>query len=396
VICAACGHDNPERTEFCQACRAFLGWADPVADPGEAPPARSGGGSPARGVPAPGVPAAGVPAAGVPAAAAPASGHPPVGVHGAGVPGADVPGADVPGAGVPGAGAAAGGAAAGGAAAAGGPAPGRAVRRPDERPEPAPQPQRAAGPEERRPSGDRYCPECGAGNARTRALCDRCGARLEVAEAAQAAGPWWRRIIPGGRSRQYRVGERPPGRRRRRPRLGVPILVAVLVVGGVAARHQIRRLGDYVRDQVSTPSAVNPRTEQASSAAPHHPAQAAFDNASNRCWMPNRTGQGIGQYLRVDFERPVRLLKVIVLSGCSTEKDEFLRQGRPRGLQIATMTDAGHRAVHEIMLADQPGQQIFTLREPDVRVVRITVTSTYGARPDTRVGIAEIEFFGRS
>ena len=83
-----------------------------------------------------------------------------------------------------------------------------------------------------------------------------------------------------------------------------------------------------------------------------------------------------------------------MLSGCSPDKDEFIRQGRPHGLTFVTTSPAGHHS-HEFTLADQPGQQTLSLREPDVTRVRITVTSSYAASSRTHLAIAEIEFFGR-
>jgi hypothetical protein len=267
------------------------------------------------------------------------------------------------------------------------------ARRPDERPagrvhppveEHAPRP----------PSGDLYCPSCGTGNARSRELCERCGARLKVdAWAPEGRRPWWR--LPQRRAaRPYLAGERPPGRRWRRPRVGIPILVIALVAGGLAVRGQVGRFSSLIRDQIGTPPAANPVHERASSAAPGHLAGQAFDGVSNHCWMPRAPGSGTGQFLEVDFTPPVRLLKIVVLSGCSTDKDEFIRQGRPHGLKILTVSPAGHHS-HDYALADQPGQQTLSLREPDVTRVRITVTSSYNAAPGTRTAIAEIEFFGR-
>jgi len=171
--------------------------------------------------------------------------------------------------------------------------------------------------------------------------------------------------------------------------------VIALVAGGLAVRGHVGRLSSFVRDEVTTPGEVNPVRARASSAAPGHQAAYAFDGVSNRCWMPRPAGNGAGQYLEVDFRPPVRLLKIIVLSGCSTEKDAFLRDGRPRQLTVLTVSQTGH-VNHEFALADQPGQQTFSLRDPGVTRVRITVDSSYGARRDTRVAIAEIEFFGRT
>jgi hypothetical protein len=171
--------------------------------------------------------------------------------------------------------------------------------------------------------------------------------------------------------------------------------VAALVVGVLVARPYLGQFWNYIRDQTATPSAVNPVRESASSVAPGHPAHAAFDGVSNRCWMPNRAGGATNQYLEVNFTPAVRMLKVVVLPGCSPDKNQFVQQGRPSGLRFEMRTADHRNPIHQITLADQPGPQTFTLREAAVTAVRIVITGSYGAQPRTRVAIAEIEFYRR-
>jgi hypothetical protein len=262
------------------------------------------------------------------------------------------------------------------------------ARRPDEQvTRAARQPVRQ--PAARPPAGDLYCPECGTGNARSRALCERCGAPLALAADAPRL-PWWRRRPPG-----YQAGARPARRSWRRPRVSVPIVLAALLVAAVLGRGSLGRAVDYVRDQASTPRAVQPNAATASSSAAGHPAAAAFDGATNRCWMPTAAGSATGQHLDATFAPPVRLLKVVVFAGCSPDKDVFVRQGRPRQLTLDIDAADGTRTTATIELADQPGQQTFTVRAPDVAAVRITVTAAYQVPRGAHVAIAEVEFYRR-
>ncbi|WP_437441674.1 NADase-type glycan-binding domain-containing protein [Streptomyces cavourensis] len=72
-----------------------------------------------------------------------------------------------------------------------------------------------------------------------------------------------------------------------------------------------------------------PAAYRASSEAGEHPA-AAFDGFNNRYWAPEKAGDGVGQYLETDFAQPVRMMKIVVFSGTSARKDEFLRTSRSR------------------------------------------------------------------
>jgi hypothetical protein len=174
----------------------------------------------------------------------------------------------------------------------------------------------------------------------------------------------------------------------------MPLLLVVLLVAGLAARPQLARGWTYVQDQFANPKEVVPAVHQVSSWAPKHGPGNAIDGATNQCWTPEPPGAGVGEFVEFDFRSPVRLLKVIVYAGCSQDKTVFVKQGRPTVLILETTTARARRSRHVLRLADQPGQQKFTVREGDVTRVRLTIAASTGP-PGTRVAIGDLQFYRR-
>ncbi|WP_245245050.1 zinc ribbon domain-containing protein, partial [Streptomyces palmae] len=243
----------------------------------------------------------------------------------------------------------------------------------------------------------RVCPRCGTENAHDRRLCRMCGADLVTDESSAAQPtrlPWWRRLLRRS-ERVLEAGTRPRRRRWPRPRLTLPVLSLILLAGAWFGRSQLSRVFHFTQDRTSKLEALRPMDARASSAAPGHQAGAAFDGFNNRYWAPAKAGAGTGQYLEAEFEKPVKLRKMLITSGSSAKEDEFLLQARPSEL-IVNLTDAdGKHSTKKIELRDQPGEQSFDVRGSDVVAVRLTVEGAYGTRENRRLALAEVEFFGR-
>ncbi|WP_116210048.1 discoidin domain-containing protein [Streptomyces olivoreticuli] len=173
-------------------------------------------------------------------------------------------------------------------------------------------------------------------------------------------------------------------------------MTLLLVIGAVwFARSGLPGVFTFTQDRTSKPEALRPTDVRGSSEAPGHPAGSAFDGFSNRYWAPADTGQATGQYLEADFDKPVRLRELLITSGSSANQDEFLTTARPAQITVTLVSSDGHRSTKEINLKDQPGQQTFGIRGSDVVRVRLTDRTDFGTRPDRRLAIAEVEFFGR-
>lgn len=244
------------------------------------------------------------------------------------------------------------------------------------------------------PGGTR-CPACGTDNPRGRTLCVRCGRVLATRAVPPRPTepprlPWWKRVFRRPPDTPHLAGERPVTRSWRRGRLVLSALALVLLVGAWFGRAAVSDLFDFVRDNTTKPESAPPTDKSATSEAPGMPAGAAFDGVSDRAWAPSAPGTGAELVAR--FDSPVRLLKVIVLSGVSTKPEDFLRHGRPQKLTFRIITEDGKESTHEIRLRDQPGQQTFDLRGSDVQEVHVRIDSVYGP-PDQPPAIAEVEFF---
>ncbi|MFD8285188.1 hypothetical protein ACFV47_39370 [Streptomyces solisilvae] len=394
MICPECGHRNATGAHFCASCEAFLAWdEEPDRRPGpSAPPAAPQPAAP----PQPTAP----PQPSPPQPAPPPPATPPVSGTGEGprpapsTPAAAPPAAPAP---VP-------------PPAARPEEPAAAPRRPgdplddtgtgpDHRPD-APDAPPAAPPRPDAPPHrpGRPCPRCRADNPAGRRLCTRCGTLLDSGPPLPGPPrplPWWRRIFRRDAQRPLAAGSRPRRRTWPRPRLTLPILVLVLAAAAWFARSQLSEVFTFTQDRTGDPKALHPTAVRGSSQAPGHRAQAAFDGYNNRYWAPAAAGPGTDQYLEADFDRPVRLRKLLITSGRSAKADEFLTQARPSELTLTLVDSEGERTTKGVNLQDQPGQQSFDVRGSDVVRIRLTVDAAYGARSDRRTAIAEVEFFGR-
>ncbi|MFD3486850.1 NADase-type glycan-binding domain-containing protein [Streptomyces sp. NPDC058665] len=238
------------------------------------------------------------------------------------------------------------------------------------------------------------CPHCRTENTPDRTLCVRCALLLDPGPPPAIRPPWWRRILNRG-PRQSPVAGTRPGRGWRRPRVGLPIVLILLAVGIWFALPHMSGLFGLAKEETGKPESVPPAECRASSAQSGHPAGAAIDGYNNRFWAPKETGEGIGEFLECDFTEPVRLLKLLVFSGTSARKDEFLTQARPARITVQLTSQDGELTTRTLRLRDQAGEQTFDLRGTDTVRARLTVDSAYGTGEDRRVALAEVEFFGR-
>jgi hypothetical protein len=225
----------------------------------------------------------------------------------------------------------------------------------------------------------------------------RCGALLDQTAPSEDFEPlpWWRRIFQRSSERSVAAGTRPRRRAWRRPRLAIPLALLLLVTGFWFGRSPLTQLLNLTHDRTGKPEALRPTRYDASSSAPGHKAGLAFDGANNRYWAPAKTGSGVGQYLEAGFDKPVRLQKVLITSGSSAKQEDFLLQARPAKVTMTVIAVGGDKSTKVIKLRDEPGPQTFDLSGSNVVEVRMTVDAAYGARPNRRVAIAEVEFFGR-
>ncbi|WP_434742243.1 NADase-type glycan-binding domain-containing protein [Micromonospora sp. SH-82] len=233
---------------------------------------------------------------------------------------------------------------------------------------------------------DVTCLACAARNPYGRSFCRRCGRPLAADAAPTTAVPWWRRIRwPRRRSGGGLVR-----------RLLAVLLVLALVAGLIwAGVRFLPPLIETIRDRTATPEAILPDEVTASSAARNHPAASAVDGLNNRYWAPATDRPAVGEYVELAFDRPIRLLDLIVHTGASPRQDDFVEQPRPAELTLTLVTSDGTSSTVPLRLTDRPGPQAFHHVAGDVTRMRLTIASVYGQREAGRVALAEVEVFRR-
>ena len=393
IVCERCGSQNADGESFCGSCGAFLEWegarSEPVAQTTPAPPPP---------VPGPVTQRTTVPPAPVSPAPAPQPPSVPVpepstsGKHAADSRPA-LPTDPAP--------------------ATSGPDDTTAATEPERRGPQAVKPSEAI---RRRPTtapvadtepppaaGDLICGQCGAGNDPVRRFCRKCGASLVAAKVVTPL-PWWRRLLARLRAffggRRYEAGYRRPVRQPVRIKgrlILLLVLGAIIAVAVFPGRSWLRAGSDLVRDRISDHVQVAPTGARASSAAAGNTgALLAIDGVGNQYWAPAGAGPGTGQWVEIDLPEAVRVLDLIVYSGVSADRKQFLAQARPREMTVTFTADDGKTTDKTIRLRDQPGKQQFSVRADRTVRVRFTLRSAYGVAPGRRVAVAELELFARA
>ncbi|MFE7974509.1 NADase-type glycan-binding domain-containing protein [Streptomyces shenzhenensis] len=246
------------------------------------------------------------------------------------------------------------------------------------------------------PDGGLPCPWCATPNHPDRHYCGRCAMPMAGGDRRPSGRqPWWRRV-PGFRAEETPwAGDRPRLRRGYAHVMNwvVGALVLALTVTLVL---NIGAGIDATRDHFAKRAPVVPTSVKASRSYAGHGAGLAFDKLSNTWWGPGVAQSGEGEWLEARFDRPTRLLDLIVTSGVSTKVDELQESALPRRIEAQITTADGRTSTRTITLDQSAGGQRRKFRVGEVVAVRFVLRSAYAAGAKKQVSIAEIEFFGRS
>ncbi|MCX4844053.1 zinc-ribbon domain-containing protein [Streptomyces sp. NBC_00893] len=228
------------------------------------------------------------------------------------------------------------------------------------------------------------CPSCGTPNLPGRKFCRRCAAPLQTREQP-APLPWWRTVWPF--RRRVRNGS---GRALRRT------VLALVVVGLLFAGFLLVPAGRYVfedvRDKLGGTAEISPTDATASAHAPGHPASAAIDGLTNRYWG----APTLGSSLTCVFEKPFRLVGVVVYTGVSTKPEEFRQGARPTEAELVVTTQGGEVRKKAVTLTDKPGRQTVRTGISDVVSVRLVLKAAAGQGEGRPIAVGEVEFFKRT
>ncbi|MFI2351767.1 NADase-type glycan-binding domain-containing protein [Streptomyces sp. NPDC019443] len=241
------------------------------------------------------------------------------------------------------------------------------------------------------------CPWCATGNRPGRHFCRRCAMSLAAGPDDPAATrlPWWRRMMNFRNRPTPWAGDRPRLRRSlgRIVTWAVWGLVVALVVTGA---FYIDNAYQATRDHFAKRAPVAPDSVKASRSFSGHGPELAFDKINNTWWGPGVSQAGAGEWIEARFQRPTRLLDILVTPGISTRAADLSKSAFPHRVQVVVTAADGRTTTRELTLDQGTGSQRRRFRTGEVSAVRFILRSAHGAAADKQVSIAEIEFFGRS
>ncbi|WP_030022149.1 NADase-type glycan-binding domain-containing protein [Streptomyces monomycini] len=241
------------------------------------------------------------------------------------------------------------------------------------------------------------CSWCATPNHPDRHFCNRCAMPLAESATAPAPGrrPWWRRLFgPGGQETPW-AGDR-PRLRRAFDRVGTWITLAVAVTLVIFGVLYLPDGIQATRDHFAKRAPVEPDHIRASRSYPGHGPKLVIDKLNNTWWGPGVAQSGQGEWVEMQFSRPVRLLDVIITPGTSTRADQLDRSALPHRITATITGRDGQITTRELTLDPGAGEQRRSFRVGEAAKVRFTVESAHAASAEKQVAIAEIELFGRS
>ena len=242
--------------------------------------------------------------------------------------------------------------------------------------------------------GELICGRCGTGNNRERHYCRRCAASLDEAAVVPPL-PWWRRLASPRPKAPLPAGTRPKRKRRHFPVRLVSFLAVLGVLGGAAyvGRGTIDIAAAQVQDRFLS-SVKRATSVTASSSQPDRLPDFAIDTYSNRSWAAGVTGNTSDQFLDFVFEREFRLTQISINGGASDDSNVFIKDRRPRNVQVTAIQADGQPKIENFELKDVKEGQPFSIVADRVSAVRLRILDSTGPE-EAPVAIAEVQFSGR-
>ncbi len=173
------------------------------------------------------------------------------------------------------------------------------------------------------------------------------------------------------------------------------MLLAAIVAGGWFGRVRAVEAVGFARDRISH-EIVLPEAFAASSASRGHAAKTVGDGAPNQYWSPRPTGTAAGEFVTLDLEEPIRLAYITLYNGPTSEPGKaYHATARVHKVELTMTRPDGGTETQRIRLVDVAGAQNFHVGVDDVVSVRLTIRAAYGAGPNHRVALGEVELFKR-
>ncbi|MEG3628128.1 NADase-type glycan-binding domain-containing protein [Streptomyces poriticola] len=173
------------------------------------------------------------------------------------------------------------------------------------------------------------------------------------------------------------------------------VMLAVLLALSVAGFLLLpagRALYEDTRDKLGKAKPVTPTRVSATAQLPGHPAGDTTDGLSNRYWAVPAPGASV----TYTFDKPFRLVDLIITNGASKSAEEYARQARALRLDLEVTARDGTVRREQLALNDKPGPQTFPLGISDATTVRLTLGAPTGLSRGRHIALAEVEFFRRA
>lgn len=263
-------------------------------------------------------------------------------------------------------------------------------------------------------AGDLICGRCGVDNPPTRNFCRRCAASLE--DAGEVAPRTWRERLLRRSPKIYAAGERPmrkgaagavaghaanAGRSRARRTLGRvarfsavgALLVGLVGVGASPLRGNIvswvTQRADAVRRLIQPPETdtVTPTRAEASTWLAEHPPAHAIDLTEGTWWAEGAEGEGVGQWLRVHFDRAVDIHVVGFWSG--RDDEDWIMNPRPEELRLLF----SNGTIIDLTLKNQQDWQYYDVHGAEgVTSVEVRVEKVYPGQATQHMALSDVAF----
>ena len=85
-----------------------------------------------------------------------------------------------------------------------------------------------------------------------------------------------------------------------------------------------------------------------------------FDDTTGTAWVEGQQGNGVGEWITVEFETPRRVRSFVVQNGYQKSDDIFRKNNRVRQLRV--LFSGGE--THTFILEDKISSQLLALRRP--------------------------------
>lgn len=120
-----------------------------------------------------------------------------------------------------------------------------------------------------------------------------------------------------------------------------------------------------------------------------HSAKCAMDGSSSTAWVEGAAGDGVGEWLKLDFGRDCRVSAMQIWSGYQKSDSLFAKNSRPARVRI-TFSDGTSM---EAAISDMSGMQTISFNgEHITSSVTITILSVYAGSAYADVCISELAF----